>query len=285
MRRSLLVLLAAFTVAGCDGDGESEGVRLRFSYREGDTLHYLFRSEGVVTLPDTSDPSADRERSFEKRMRIEAVTERVTPRDHFLLKMTYRPLPEEPDASGKRRGPITFRIEMTPRGQIVDVRGVEATRPFLGEMDFQSYFEQSQPVFPERPLRVGDSWTQEVKVVDPESEPVVTSSSYVLERLSEEAGEAVAVIAFEGDIYLPVRVAGADTVVGDSVRTLALEERIRVRGTIHLDHRRGVVLRVDRDADAVLTKVKLREGRSVRREIRIREQSRMRLVEEEPPRS
>jgi hypothetical protein len=167
-------------------------------------------------------------------------------------------------------------VEITPQGRILSIGGVETARPLFGEIDFQSYFEQSQPVFPERALKVGDSWTQEVKVVSPRSEPVVTSSTYVLDRVTEEDGTPIAVIAFDGDIYLPFpyRSAGADSAAGATTA----EERIRVRGEMYFALDSGLVRRVETEADATLTRVELEGGEPVRREMQIRESSRYSLV-------
>ncbi|MDX1622785.1 MAG: DUF6263 family protein [Gemmatimonadota bacterium] len=272
-------LCAALAALGCGVDEGAEGVRLRFSYAEGDTLRYAYHASGHVTAPDTGAAGEPAERSYEKRMRIELVAAEVTPRERYLLRMTYRPVA---DSASERHppGPISFRLEMTPRGRVLDVRGVEAARPLFGDVDFQSYFEQAQPVFPDRPMEVGDSWTQETKVLGPDEETVSTSSTYVLKELTGSSGEPVAVIAFDGDIYLPVSdPAGERDGVEDA--PVSLEQRMRVRGEIHFAHRRGVVLRVESDADATMTKVRLDGDRPVRRVVKIREESEMRLLEDE----
>ncbi|MBW3660279.1 MAG: hypothetical protein KY397_01425 [Gemmatimonadetes bacterium] len=280
MRRAALVIALSAAVACAGGDERPEAVRLRFEYGQGDTLSYDYHARGTATLPDTSDSGETLERTFERRMRIDEVATDVTPRGHYQLALVYH---IEADSAHRAKGlpeRIRLQVEITPQGRIIDVSGVETARPLYGDIDFQSYFEQSQPVFPDRPLRVGDSWTQEVKVVSPESEPVVTSSNYVLESLVEEDGRSLAVIAYDGEIYLPVRFSGpADSAAGVEERITSIEERIEVRGKIYFDPAAGVMRRVEAKAEATFTKIGFRDGEAVRREMKLKEESTMRLVE------
>lgn len=275
---------SAFITLACgEAEPDAEAVRLRFEYTEGDTLTYTYRASGTATFPDTAGAGDPVERHFERTLEIEEVVTDVTPRGHYELVLVYH---LEPDSVHRARGmpeEVRLRLEITPQGRIIDFAGVETARPLYGDIDFQSYFEQSQPVFPERPLKVGDSWSQEVKVVSPESEPVVTSSTYVLESLVQEAGRELAVIRYEGDIYLPVRYPSpADSVAGDGNRTTSIEERIRVRGKIYFDHAAGVMHRVEARAEATFTRVGFKDGERVRKEMKLTEDSEMKLLTEGP---
>lgn len=276
----LLLLLALATVVACGREGPPSAVRLRLDYEEGDTLVYRYHTEGTVTIPDTSQPSGRVAHPYERNMTVEEAVVDVTPRGNYVLAWTFH-LPPDSTGAGSMHGelsaPVRLTVEITPQGRILSVGGVETARPLFGEIDFQSYFEQSQPVFPQRELKVGDSWTQEVKVLSPRSEPVVTSSTYVLERIEQAAGEAIAVIAFDGDIYLPFpyRPADADSNAAPSMA----EERIRVMGEMRFAIDRGRVRKVVSDADATLTRVAMEGGESVRKEMQIRETSSYELVE------
>ncbi|MDX1661500.1 MAG: hypothetical protein R3326_06895 [Gemmatimonadota bacterium] len=276
----LIVAAVALAALACGADREEadETIRLRFEYSEGDTLRYAYHASGTAVFPDTAAGDERVERPFERTMEIEEVATDVTPAGHYELALVYH---IRPDSLHRDKGPqeIRLRLEITPQGRILDVTGVETARPLYGEIDFQSYFEQSQPVFPDRGLEVGDSWTQEVKVVSPESEPVVTSSTYVLEEVIEEGGRELAVIGYDGDIYLPVRYTPpSDSAPGEEDRTTSIEERIRVRGQIYFDHAAGVMRRVEAKAEATFTRRGFRDGEPVRREMKIREESTMELI-------
>jgi len=273
-----LVLLLAVATTACGERGAPSEVRLRLEYEEGDTLLYEYRTEGAVTVPDTAQASGRATHPYERNMTVEEAVLEVTPRGNYVLAWTFH-LPREASAAhggGELPERVQLTVEITPQGRILSIGGVETARPLFGEIDFQSYFEQSQPVFPERALKVGDSWTQEVKVVSPRSEPVVTSSTYVLDRVTEEDGAPIAVIAFDGDIYLPFpyRSSGADS----AAAATTAEERIRVRGEMYFALDSGRVRRVETEADATLTRVELEGGEPVRREMQIRESSRYSLV-------
>jgi hypothetical protein len=273
-----LVLLLAVATTACGERGAPSEVRLRLEYEEGDTLLYEYRTEGAVTVPDTAQASGRATHPYERIMTVEEAVLEVTPRGNYVLAWTFHLPREAASAHGGGELPerVQLTVEITPQGRILSIGGVETARPLFGEIDFQSYFEQSQPVFPERALKVGDSWTQEVKVVSPRSEPVVTSSTYVLDRVTEEDGTPIAVIAFDGDIYLPFpyRSAGADS----AAAATTAEERIRVRGEMYFALDSGRVRRVETEADATLTRVELEDGQPVRREMQIRESSRYSLV-------
>lgn len=277
IRRFVLVLALAPIVA-CGGGGAPSEVRLRLEYAEGDTLVYRYHTEGTVSVPDTTQPSGRAAHPYERNMTVEEAVRDVTASGNYVLAWTFHvPLEETAADSGATAHPqrVQLTVEITPQGRILSIGGVETARPLFGEIDFQSYFEQSQPVFPARALKVGDSWTQEVKVLSPSSEPVVTTSTYVLERIVEEAGAELAVIAFDGDIYLPFpyRPAGADSTAAETTA----EERIRVNGEMFFALDSGRVLRVLTNADATLTRVEIEDGQPVRREAQIRETSRYEL--------
>ncbi len=240
-------------------------------YEEGDTLLYEYHIDGTVTMPDTGEPSGRKTQPYQRNMLVEEAVRDVTPSGNYVLVWTFHLLHDSLAGQKSEDLPdnVQLTVQITPQGRVLSVGGVETARPLFGEIDFQSYFEQAQPVFPERPLKVGDSWTQEVRVVSPSSEPVTTSSTYVLESVIEEAGEPVAVIAFEGDIYLPFlsRPAEADSVGG----TATAEERIRVSGKMYFALESGRVRRAESEADATLSKVEIVDGEPVRREIQFRE--------------
>lgn len=276
MNRLPALLLVAASVAACGDGGTPSEVRLRLEYEEGDTLRYDYHTEGAVTMPDTAEPSGRKTHPYQRNLMVEEIVRDVTPSGNYALVWLFHLAADSAGGQTEAALPdgVQLSVEITPQGRILSIGGVETARPLFGEIDFQSYFEQSQPVFPERPLKVGDSWTQEVRVMSPRSEPVTTSSTYVLERVVEEDGGPVAVIAFDGDIYLPFpyRPAGAD-----STATTTAEERIRVKGEMFFELETGRMLRVESEADATLTRVEIVDGEPVRREIQIRETNRNEL--------
>jgi hypothetical protein len=247
-------------------------VRLQLRYEIGDTLHYSYHVRGSVTHPDTSGGEPAHE-SYERSMTVDEVATQVTPRGNYLLTWIYH-LPPKSEKEGGRDRPDEFalRVEITPQGKILDVGDLGAAREAFGNLDFKTYLDQTQPVFPERPLKVGDSWTQEVRVLSPQAEPVVTRSTYVLETLDDR----VAVIAFDGDVYLPV-VYEADSLAGKPPQTT--EERIRLRGHLHFDHEQGMVRRVETTAQATMTKITMASGGPQRRNVDMTQESELTLVE------
>ncbi|MGH7542928.1 MAG: DUF6263 family protein [Gemmatimonadota bacterium] len=273
LRHVRVLALVAGVVAACSsGEGEplrAPEVRLRLDYEVGDTLHYQYRVWGTVTSADTTGGRPPSE-SYERKMSVEEVATEVTARGNYLLAWTYRPSGEQ-KAGHEMPAEFGLRVEITPQGKIMDVGDLGSARRALGNLDFKTYLDQTQPVFPERPLKVGDSWTQEVRVLSPQAEPVVTRSTYVLEGLDDRT----AVIAFDGDVYLPV-VYEADSLTGRAPQTT--EERIRLRGRLHFDRERQVVARVETTAQATVTKMTMGPRGPSRQNIDMSQQSELTLV-------
>ncbi|HUP02013.1 MAG TPA: hypothetical protein VM737_10890 [Gemmatimonadota bacterium] len=272
----LLVAVLAGALAACTESPAESGVRLRLRYEIGDTLHYEYVATGTVTMPDSAGPVTE---SYERRLRVDEVATDATPRGNYMLAWTYHLTHDTLGSATAVPMQFTVHVEISPQGKIVNVENVETARPLFGDLDFRTYLEQTQPVFPERPLTVGDSWTQEVKVLSPQAEPVITSSTYVLEALRSEAGELIAVIAFDGDVYLPVVYESDGEDEDEELRSV--EERIGVRGRMFFAHERGLVRRVDSDAQATMTKISFRADRPIRREIEITQESTLRLIDRE----
>lgn len=270
--------LLALPAVACGGSSEPPSVRLRLAYEEGDTLRYAYEASGTARLPDSTAPEGYIDRSYERRLTVEEAALDLTPRGNYVLGLVYRLESQEHALGEGMPDTVSFQVEITPQGRIVQVSGVETMKPLFGDIDFQSYFEQSQPVFPERPLKVGDSWTQEVRVVSPRAEPVTTTSTYVLESLAEEDGAPVAAISFQGDIYLPVTRMDRDSTDPEAGATVLIEERIRVQGRIRFDHERGVVEGVETESEATFSRLSTEGETPVRRDVVIRETSSMRLA-------
>lgn len=274
-RRAAYLALMAGLVGACTSGGGEEApanVRLRLHYEVGETLHYRYHVQGTMTHPDTSDGTPTHE-SYERTMTVDEVATEVTPRGNYLLAWTYHLGPREDETDGRGK-PETFvlTVEITPQGKIMEVTDLRAARAAFGNLDFKTYLDQTQPVFPDRPLKVGDSWTQEVRVLSPQAEPVVTRSTYVLQALDDRT----AVIAFDGDVYLP-GVYEADSLAEEPPQTT--EERIRVRGKLHFDHDRGIVSRAETAAQATVTKMTMGPQGPRRRNVDLSQQSELTLVQ------
>lgn len=278
--RSTWLLVTLACVLGCARSADEAGepkVALSLQYVVGDTLRYEYTAQGTATYPAT-DEEEERTTEYERRLSVEEVATDVAPNGNYLITWIYH-LPERKrvtETSTEELPPrdVAIDLEITSQGRIVDVANIETAKSLFGDMDFRTYLEQTQPVFPERPLEVGDSWTQHVRVLSPDAEPVVTTSNYVLDSVVEMDGESIAVIAFDGDVYLPrVFKEGGEREVGAS------EERIKVRGKMYFAHERGVTREVEIEANAEIIQVGAENGEIQRRALRFQQMSSLRLVE------
>ncbi len=272
-KQLVALLVTASCLTGCREAPEEPQVALRLHYQVGDTLHYEYTANGTVTYPD-SVTAGKTTKTYKRHLRVDEVATDVTPSGNYLLAWTYHLPAKVDEAAESKPRDITINLEISSQGRIIDVTNVETAKPLFGDMDFRTYLEQTQPVFPERGLRIGDSWTQQVKVLSPEAEPVVTTSNYVLENLTEDDGEPIAVIAFDGDVYLPTA-----PEKGEGSSAVSSEERIRVRGRMYFAHERGQTVRVETNAEAQLTRVAVEGGSVERRSLEIEQQSSLQLIE------
>jgi hypothetical protein len=183
-RQLLALLVTASCLTGCREAPEEPQVALRLQYQVGDTLYYEYTANGTATYPDTV--TADKTtKTYERNLRVDEVATDLTPSGNYLLAWTYHLPARVEDGVEAEPGDFTINLEISPQGRIIDVTNLETAKTLFHDMDFRTYLEQTQPVFPERALKIGDSWTQQVKVLSPEAEPVVTTSNYVLEDLTE----------------------------------------------------------------------------------------------------
>jgi hypothetical protein len=272
-RQLLALLVTASCLTGCREAPEEPQVALRLRYQVGDTLYYEYTANGTATYPDTVTAEKTT-KTYERHLRVDEVATDVTPGGNYLLAWTYHLPAKVEDGVEREPSDITIYLEISPQGRIIDVTNLETAKTVFHDMDFRTYLEQTQPVFPERALKIGDSWTQQVKVLSPEAEPVVTTSNYVLEDLTEEDSEPIAIIAFDGDVYLPNA-----PEKGDDPSTVSAEERIRVRGRMYFAHERGQTVRVETKAEAEIMRLTVEDGSVARRSIEIKQQSHLRLVD------
>jgi hypothetical protein len=113
---------------------------------------------------------------------------------------------------------------------------------FIGEMPeasieyLKEYYKQYAPVFPAVDVSPGYTWTQTYKVML-EEEPVEASTTYEIKSFVREKGYDCAVIAFDGNIIIPVMVEDKD-----GIKSKRGVDRINVDGVMYFGYKYGILV-------------------------------------------
>ena len=127
----------------------------------------------------------------------------------------------------------TFKVY--PNGKFVSLEYL--TKKKLPNLDYmRKYYEQAGPVFPERELSPGDTWTQSTAVVLPDNETLNASTNYKFTSFARENGYDCVVIEYDGNLIIPFEPHPEDK---EQVRGV---ERINTNGIIYFAYKEGITI-------------------------------------------
>jgi len=124
---------------------------------------------------------------------------------------------------------------MLPNGKVTDLEILSNHNSSKWKEYAQSNLEQSQPTFPDKPVPVGYTWMQSVKIFLPSGEMLDASTTYEITEIVNVDGRRCAVIEYRGNLILPFEVVETDSLTRQGV------DRIDVDGTIFFDYEAGYV--------------------------------------------
>jgi hypothetical protein len=91
-----------------------------------------------------------------------------------------------PSSMGKTMVGKTNKMKLSETGEIIEPKGIKAMVGLQGlGSDIKNIFFSLYPKFPERKLKVGDSWTQTQEIPQPQMD-VVIESKYSLSKLEKK---------------------------------------------------------------------------------------------------
>ena len=126
------------------------------------------------------------------------------------------------------------------------------------QYDYQKrLFEQMDPMYPDYPVHVGDSWSNTVKILLGVDEKTDATTTYTVKAFERRAGYDCVVIDYEGTIIVP-----RATIAPDGTHHTISIEHIKRHGTCCFAYREGFVIRQTEGFDLVGDGTEYSEGQT-----------------------
>lgn len=232
---TLLVLLAAGTSA--------QEVSLRYSFKKGETIHT--KETMVQTVSSEAMPGGGQ---VVKSTRYTSLTvnkvegngnvELVRSTDSSTMTLNDKPF-TNPQASMAEK--VAFRITMDRSGKVLEAAPVEAPTDPMGKQmtDAMAAGFKNAPGFPGKPVKVGESWNDEMVTNQPTQSGMLTINMKMktkLERLTKQDGIDVAIMQVTGTLNGELG-AGMGTITGSvtGTRTFAYKAGYEMGSVLDTD--------------------------------------------------
>lgn len=214
LRLGAVAVLAASAAVGISC--ARRPVKVRWNLKEGKT--YVYRQEVTGTWRLEGWEMGERSGKFGNLLETRMKVLDVTPDSAFRIREEIELIRE-----GQEFEPTKFEFLMAPSGRLYEmsevipgtaIRHIEsrATR-----RQKKQYFEQTQPAYPDRKLKPGDTWIQETKVVLDYG--VMTAHTSFEVTGWEEIGEYDCLrIDYQGESYVPYEPEGRNLLDKNKVR-------------------------------------------------------------------
>ena len=176
----------------------------------------------------------------------------------------------------------SMSMKVTKTGKILEVKGFEGLKRLMPQLDIQGMIKQSQPAFPEKKVRIGESWTQDVELPLPQvGKPVTIETKYTLKGFEKTKGYNCARIEAKVDVLLTdlvfdMSLGKPQTEVGMVIDRLSQ----KMEGILYFAHKKGKLVKSDQDVDMSMemtTKMK-RKGKET--EMKTKMNMKMKVVME-----
>ena len=127
-----------------------------------------------------------------------------------------------------------LRLVIAPSGRVMEYEILG--EPAVGTAEeLQAFYEQAAVEFPAGDLRVGESWTQRVRL-EVDGRTVNAATTFTVLSFTRERGRDCVTISYTGDVALPLR-----SMPEDSVQRQG-RQRLTVRGVLYFAYRDGLLL-------------------------------------------
>jgi hypothetical protein len=261
MQRKFIIFVVIITLTGlvlASCGVEKKEIRLAFKYQSGQKRQYtntikassqLDESGKLVKTSEVSYKSTINEEvlgipdSGGARIRLTNIIDDITSPKSDSAKI-------DPSA-------VKWIIEylMTSNGRIADIYPQDSTSRNITGF-YKNYYEQALPVFPDRPVSEGYSWSQTVKVIIQKEGTTKAETNYEVRSFVREAGYNCAVIEYKGNLILPFQNTGQDGSLAIGL------EKITSSGVIYFGYEAGLIVRQEEAYDIQSEGTKTRDGQS-----------------------
>lgn len=236
LTRTTVALLLAVLVAlqtGCNNDPEPRGekIDLKLNLAKG-AAYKLFYDMDMDMAVKAQGQAMDMkmQMGFGMAMNVDDVSDKgihtiTTKYDRVKMSMNGMGQNMSYDSQTDKAPPAQFKplkdllaiamtLEMNPKGKVLKISGLEGSAA-LGEQkaQFEQMMEQAFGMYPEEPIDIRDSWTQQMNVATQPNMPMSVNITYTL--YDRQNGKAI--VRIDGDIKTGGQVTMEGTMKGEFV--------------------------------------------------------------------
>ena len=231
---ALLLTILLLLLISCSMDNKE--VSLQFRYQEGMSLTYSQDTKGTVAVYENdtiikSYPDhkwADVTQTVANQINDSTYKIEETVTWHFV--QTNKSDTLKMDTISENR---TMTLDVLTNGKIVDFTIDEKMASRYSY--FKNFYEQGMPVFPEKAVTPGYTWTQTAKVVLPD-ETMDATTTYEITSIVRESGYDCAVITYQGNLLIPID----EEIEGMKRNGL---DQVKSSGKIFFAYKEGIVVK------------------------------------------
>jgi hypothetical protein len=232
-----IILLLGLLLAGC-GTGVKE-TRIAFKFEPGQKQQYINEVKISAQIYDSAGKLTNTSNLSYQSTLYEEV---ISAADSSRARIRLTDIVNRPSSSGSAfaADSITHKwsIEclMGTNGKVLDIYpGDSISHDILNF--YKNYYEQALPVFPEKPVREGDSWKQTIHLMVRQEGAKKAETEYKIRSFVREGGYDCAIIEYKGNMILPFQGVEKD---GSLVVKL---ERVNTKGVIYFAYNEGLIIR------------------------------------------
>lgn len=179
-----IILTAVLATVLMAAQASAEPVLLRYKHTVGDQLLYVMNATGdgeVKVSPNVENPKkkdiTETPINMSMKMSMESIVTDTRENGDATLETRIKRYSltqngteilgfDEGNKKKEKSNPLAdmmkskFSMVITPRGEIKEVKGLDAFSKLNQQMDFSQILSQMQQTFPEKPVNVGDKWKQ-----------------------------------------------------------------------------------------------------------------------------
>jgi len=261
----LIAALMPFGIAGCTQKPSSFFLRAKYE-PIGKVLAYSLTSHRSGEKQDNGGPT----QKVDSKVEADVVytTQKILANGNTIVLEETRYFWDAPvgDSGQVKRSTreISIRQEVSPTGKIVafTILGESSSS---GDNYTRNFYDQAVPVFPEKAVTIGDTWTQSAAVRLPDGSQTSTSTSYRVKGTAVKMGYDCAIIEYKGNVILPI--------TRDSSDTAALEgiDRIEMNGLIYFAYVAGISVNAEERRRLIVDRSFVSGGKSVHRKAQFEE--------------
>jgi len=215
---AVLIFLTTFLAFGLtllEGRKFPDSVRLAYRPEAGTSNKYKMEvraSSKLIGMEEEIYPDVPQESTTFGKFTFSDKILSVTPEGKIQEELTYRDVELEMEVSGRRQNlPFANRLEgksilmeIDKDGRVISTKGLDQFSEELKDLKIQDMYLQLRPIFPDRELKVGDSWDNRTESAIPIEGMVnrtKVEGKYTLSGFKERGNSLCAVIRVKLEIY------------------------------------------------------------------------------------